>query len=78
MPRIKSSQLTAREIELARAVIDAPTIGLQYLAPTLGMNHQVLRNAMRRIYAKTGTDSRLHLTVWAWQNKIAPCPCGKP
>ena len=74
MPRTKSSQLTAREIELARAVIDAPTLRLQDIAPAVGMNYQVLRNAMRRIYAKTGTDSRLHLTVWAWHNKIAPLP----
>ena len=70
----RSNELTAREIEIARAVIDSPALRLRDIGPTVGMGEQVLKNALRRIYAKTGTESRLHLTVWAWHHKIAPLP----
>ena len=69
-------KLSKREEQVLRAVCADPG-SLLDIAPTLNIAPGTLKRHLRKIGERTGAESRIHLMHWAWQNGIAPCPCGK-
>lgn len=45
------------------------------IAAILGTTEQVVKNYLRFIYDKTGTDDRVHLVIYLFYHGIVECPC---
>ncbi len=67
--------LSRRELQLLRILCEAGAPNRE-IALKMGVIEQTVRNSLRLIYLKTGTENRLQLAMFAFRNGIAELPGG--
>jgi DNA-binding CsgD family transcriptional regulator len=69
-------KLTRREFQICALMETLPTN--QDVSESMGIQLQVVKNYMRRIFDKVGVDNRMELYVYLIQHGIISCPCMMP